>query len=73
MERKLVINEYLGFCDECASVMEQVMKTYTDASGRRRKTLELERHQRLVISPDYNHAGALTHFHVDLARRGDSI
>lgn len=72
--QKLKVDEYLSTgCEFCAETLEQVMKTYTDAKGRKRKTLRLEKGERLVIVPDYNSANILTGFHVNVQKRGEPV
>lgn len=73
-EQKLRIDEYLSTgCPYCAEALEQAMKTYTDAKGRKRQALYLERNERLVIVPDYNSAGILTGFHVNVQKAGERL
>lgn len=72
--QKLRIDEYLSTgCEYCAEALAKATTTYTDAKGRKRKTLRLERDERLVIVPDYNGAGILTGFHVNVQKRGERV
>ena len=67
---KLVLNEYLSQCGICAAALEAVLVKVPGVRGR---VLRLDRRQRLIITPDYNAAGILTHFHVEVFNQGESL
>lgn len=74
--QRVKFDEYFDLgCADCSAAFHKVIRPYWHAQkdGKLvpRTTLDIPEDMRLVISPDYNSAGHLTHFHMELVKKSD--
>ena len=67
MPYMLRINEFMSF--DCVICQETYAQVFRRVKGIRAPVLTIPLGHTLIISPDYNSAFILTHFHIELVAR----